>query len=579
MDERPVAPQPLLWPAPTAFDIAILTPGKPVTLDSVLDLFGNGVGTALTVANCCLASTGAAVELNLLTYLSTCVKEDWGLSSIEAATITSVVFASGMIGSAFWGRFSDRNGRYRGIIVPLSLSVCFGLASAGSYNLWWLLVLRGITGFGLGGEAMPADYIAEVVPPAHRGQMLVLAGVAFSLGGMYVTTVAWLVLPGGGENAWRYLLAACALPGALALAAFILFLQESPRWLMTEGRHDEAVASLAVISRRNGSELPPGLRLKGAARTLHEGSYEDLFAPAMRRTSIASVTLWLLAGLAYYGVILLIMAIFASTSGTTCSFSYGFILATSVGELVGELATLSTIESWGRIRTFMVLCFLASSSNLWMASGLGGSAVTLVTAFVARASIGGMVTVIWVLTPEIFPTEVRATAHSLGLVFNYAGSAAAPYLVDSGWAQLLIGGIVSASIIACGAIVRSFSETAGRTVDLVASSDGQIHHTDSVRFPSGRVGSFIGGISPADSSGSLSGLMGGGGSGGSGGGNGVVRNGGGNVGNGGDGGAGDGGAGNGGAGNGGSERYTFDLRARQVQPLPLGAGGDHLTML
>ncbi|CAM9767268.1 unnamed protein product, partial [Phaeothamnion confervicola] len=212
----------------------------------------------------------------------------------------------------------------------------------------------------------------------------------------------------------------------------------------------------------------------------------------MRQTSTAVLSLWLLTGFAYCGILLLIMAVFASSSGDGCSFSYGFLVATSVGEVLGNFGTMAVIESWGRIRTFTVLCMVTAAATMWMASGIGAELVTLACAFAARAAIGGATTVTWVQTPEVFPTEVRATANCMGQAAAFVGAVAASYLVDSSLATLCSGAVLSAAVLASAIIVRSLPETAGRTVDLaMAADDGRLHHLDSVRGThSGRVASF-----------------------------------------------------------------------------------------
>ncbi|CAM9543171.1 unnamed protein product, partial [Phaeothamnion confervicola] len=117
-----------------------------------------------------------AAQLNILTFLSACVKSDWDLSSVEAASITSVIFACAAAGAVFWGRYSDRNGRRRGLVLSFSVVVIFGLASALSGNIWWLFILRGVTGFGLGADGESAGFLLLLSPKIPSSKSCLSAG-------------------------------------------------------------------------------------------------------------------------------------------------------------------------------------------------------------------------------------------------------------------------------------------------------------------------------------------------------------------------------------------------------------------
>lgn len=207
----------------------------------------------------------------------------------HGAMFVSSTFVGMMIGAFVAGYVGDRLGRRYS--YQLNLAV-FGLASIAACfapDIAWLIVLRFIMGIGLGAElVVAAGTLAEFVPPETRGKWVSLLAIITNSGLFAALAAGYWVIPHLG---WRYMF---ALAGAGALVVWFMRkrMPESPRWLESVGRLDEAEATLAAIEREVSKQvgtLPPVRR----TIDLHVGKVPlgVLFSKGMRgRTVVAALT-------------------------------------------------------------------------------------------------------------------------------------------------------------------------------------------------------------------------------------------------------------------------------------------------
>jgi MFS family permease len=138
----------------------------------------------------------------LLSFLQVLVKHEWQLSYAEEAGITAVVFLGELPGALFWGVFGDRYGRRRGFLWSTLCIACFGLLSAFTTNIFQLMLCRAFVGFGVSGNVIPFDLMAEFLPDAERARVLLIFQMFWTLGIAFVAALAWIVIEPLG---WRWL--------------------------------------------------------------------------------------------------------------------------------------------------------------------------------------------------------------------------------------------------------------------------------------------------------------------------------------------------------------------------------------
>lgn len=251
------------------------------------------------------------------------------------------------------------------------------------------------------------------------------------------------------------------------------FVPESPRWLCTQGRCDEAlqiIRKAAKLNKLDAEELfPTGIQLENEEE--EESDLCELFSPRWRWTTLKLWGAWGFFAFGYYGTIMAITEIFDSQGQSsleggqeTYSFDYGAIFVSSSAELVGTTIAILCVDITGRIPLQVVAYALAgiSVTSLCLSAAKGAHRNVLISlGFSSRIfeMIGSCVS--WVSTAEILTTEVRTTGHSTANAVARIGSLFSPFLIQ-GHSSLVKKGFVMLAIHAMTIIcVSQLPETKG----------------------------------------------------------------------------------------------------------------------
>jgi len=399
-----------------------------------------------------------ALEVNLLTFLATCVGIDWGLSDTQQAAITGIVFIGIIAGTLFWGIFADRFGRRSAYFYACFLVSFFGFLSGASPNFLALILFRSITGFGLGAMDIPFDLLAEFLPDETRGKFCTYIMYFWTLGSLMVTGLAWAFLSQGG---WRMLTYLTAVPVALVSLFSLLYLPESPHWLLVKGRREEAEQVLRDAAAVNGVTLAPFTLLLEGEDAEHATYAELLQDKGVRQVTLSLWVVWLMFGATYYGLILYVGRLYETHSEAGCSFQYGPIFFNAASEIVGCTLAVLVIDSWGRRTSQSVFYLLSGMAVLTLGLGLSPRSVMAV-AMVARFCSKTALSATWVATPELHSTRLRTVGHASCFALSKLGAFASPFLVTSHASNATVG-VVLALMNVIGAVAcRFLPETGGK---------------------------------------------------------------------------------------------------------------------
>jgi len=481
------------------------------TLDEVIDTMPVGRFHWRLLAICGLSFMADSMEVTLLSFISMCASVQWNLEDSEMASITSAVFAGQFIGGLFWGPIADRFGRRKAFIACICIISSAGVGASFAPNYPVLLCLLMMNGFGIGGLTVPFDLLAELVPSEGRGKWLVAMNYFWTGGSMYVIISAWLILSRYG---WRLLTFLTAIPVLIASIVCFFWLPESPRWLLETGQIAEAERVIKEAIAFNNGSFKPSKRIslepeRAASRQAstagsptpigalesdspskvgsdassklseHEKSmsmYELLmlnfrtYANLLKKENIGfSPPLWILwfcFGFAYYAVILFISRLYNSgTAGAiVCDFDYENILINASSELLGLFLSVQVVDVWGRPKlmfcTFMgggvaALCIGIKSTNF----------VVVIIGCVARMSIMVANSTVWVTTPELFRTDLRASAHSFCNAFARIGAFLCPFVVESKLSDYSVGVVILCVNMVAAVTSMAIPDMTGRDLD------------------------------------------------------------------------------------------------------------------
>jgi putative MFS transporter len=278
----------------------------------------------------------------------------------------------------------------------------FGLASALAPSFGWLLALRALTGFGLGG-ALPLDFslFAEYLPRRNRGRHLVLLESFWALGTVLAAALALLIVPALG---WRPLLASSAA-AALLVVWIRRRVPESPRYLASAGRVAEAEAVLARVAAANG--VPAPAIAPAPAAPSEQRRIAELWSRPLRRPTAVLWAAWFGIALGYYGLFSWLPTVFVDRGFSFVrTYEYAFLLA--LAQIPGYLSAAWLVERVGRRPVLATYLLASAGSTFLFAAGTTPAAIlagALLTSFFALGAWAAL----YALTPEVYPTVVRTT--------------------------------------------------------------------------------------------------------------------------------------------------------------------------
>ena len=292
-----------------------------------------------------------------------------------------------------------------------------------------LLAARIVAGLGLGGELpVVATLVSEFSPRAQRGRMIVLLESFWAYGTLAAGLVALFVLPQFG---WRGAFVVAALP-ALYVAYLRSALPESPRYLAERGRGAEADAIVRRVERAGGGAL---LTLGAAVAPARSGrtSISELWKPAYARRTAMLWILWFGITFTYYGIFLYVPSLLAARGLSEVRSNEFFFLST-IAQIPGYFSAAWLVERWGRKPTLVAyLLGTAAAAFLFGNSGTGTDAFVY-AALLSFFNLGAW-GVVYTISPELYPTAVRATgagvAASVGRIGGIIGPFLTPVLVPT----------------------------------------------------------------------------------------------------------------------------------------------------
>jgi sugar porter (SP) family MFS transporter len=348
------------------------------------------------------------------------LRQELALTTEGTEVATSSLLVGCAIGAAFAGWLTDRLGRKRILIVSALLFAASAVGAAVPRHLGEFAAARLAGGLAIGTASVLAPlYIAEISPRGVRGRLVSLNQMAIVTGILLAYLVSWL-LSLAGPSSWRWMFASAAIPSVVFLAA-LLFVPESPRFLVETGREAEALRVLERV----GGHGPARQELREIRDTIAEesGSLRELLRRRLRRP----------LGIAVF------LAVFQQVTGINTVIYYGSVIfkeqvgghsdtaaigANAVVGTVNFLATivaLWTIDRLGR-RPLMMLASSGMAVSLFLLGLLfrlepPPAPMILLVILLYVASFGvGLGPGVWVVISELFPTRIRGRAMSIATV-------------------------------------------------------------------------------------------------------------------------------------------------------------------
>ena len=410
------------------------------------------------------------------------MKADLGLTATGEGLVTSTLLLGAAIGALVCGKLNDALGRRKTLII---LAVLFFVGTLGGVfapSLEVMIPSRIILGFAVGGASVTVPvYLAELAPTERRGSLAGRGELAIVVGQMLAFIMNAIIgnVWGEHEGVWRYMLAVAALP-AIALFVGMMSMPESPRWLISKGRHDEALAVLLQVrsEERARAEMEEVEFLAAEEEEAHMGGWSDLQTPWIRRIFIAGIGVAIfqqctgINSIMYYGTQVLTQAGFSASGALIANVANG-VLA-----VVGSSICLFFLMDRVPRRKLIIGGFIATTSAhalivisaFLLPEGLLKAFVILffMVLFVFCMQLALNIPV-WVIISEMFPLRLRGMGMGVCVLCLWIANAVIaflfPIVVQAVGIQGAFGVFVVLGLIAIAFLWKMLPETRGRSLE------------------------------------------------------------------------------------------------------------------
>ena len=412
-------------------------------------------------------------------------------TSLSGWTISSALVGC-IIGAAVAGWISTALGRKGGLIVAALLFFAGSLGSAvpefgfgtigqmGPHALWPFIFYRILGGVGVGVASMLSPlYIAEISPSAIRGRLVSFNQLAIVLGILVVYFVNWYIASLGNDawlksTGWRWMLASEAIPSAVFLV-LLVFVPDTPRWLVLKGRNDEALAQLKRVT----EEADARSILGDIQRTLEVRSGRLFsFGPAVVVVGILISVFQQFVGI---NAVLYYAPLMFQNMGASSEAALLQTIVVGAANVVFTVVAIVTVDRLGRKPLLVAGAVVMAVAMIALGCLFNAKVVGLGALVAVVVYIGGFAfswgPVAWVLLAEMFPNSIKGKGLGLAVAAQWLanlvvsasfkvldGNSTLNALFNHGFAYWIYGGM---SVLAALFVIRYVPETKGRSLEAI----------------------------------------------------------------------------------------------------------------
>lgn len=374
----------------------------------------------------------------------------WNLSPAQIGLLIGSGYIGQAIGAIFFGWLAERRGRVFSAKWTVFLMSIMSIACVFSGNFMALFIFRFIQGIGVGGEVpVAASYINELSRAQGRGRFFMLYEMIFPLGLMISAQIGAFVVP---SFVWKWMFLIGGI-GGLIVFGFFFMLRESPRWLISKGRLDEAERIIEEIEASTDKRMPVANQVSSSTE---KGDWKELFSTFYRKRTLVVWGLWFSAYFVSNGLNNWLPSLYNTVYHLPVGDSLRAASLTNILQTVGVFACAFLIDKVGRKRWATIAFVLTGVllTALWI-SGATSPESVIYLGSAAYGMMGTITVLLYLYTPEIYPTRMRVIGTAFATAWLRLASAIAPIMIGfilevSGVSTIFI---LFASVTVVGAIL------------------------------------------------------------------------------------------------------------------------------
>jgi SP family xylose:H+ symportor-like MFS transporter len=347
------------------------------------------------------------------------LRKEFGLDPIWEGFLTGSLALGCIVGCIFAGSIAEKFGRKPGLMIAAFIFAVSSLAISVSTYLAYFITMRFAAGVGVGMASMLCPmYIAEISPAKVRGRNVAINQLTVVLG-ILITNLCNYFLADTGANAWRWMFGLGTVPAVVFMLG-ILFLPESPRWLMKVGRNEDAEKVLYKIgSEEFVTSTQEAIRksLKGAAS---KESYRAVFEKAVRPAVLIGITLAVFQQFCGINVVFNYTSTIFASVGSSLNQQLFETVSIGIVNLVFTLLAMWQVDKLGRKPLMLIGSLGLSIFYIVLAyllqNHLSAKLVSIFVLLAISTYALSLAPITWVLISEIFPNKIRGAASTVAIV-------------------------------------------------------------------------------------------------------------------------------------------------------------------
>jgi MFS transporter, putative metabolite:H+ symporter len=365
-----------------------------------------------------------AMDAGIISFVLAVLLKKWQLTPAQIGWIGSAGLIGMFIGALLSGAIADRIGRkYLFQATLLLFSIATGLCGL-AVGYFSLLLLRFFVGFGLGGELPVASTIVtEFAPAKHRGRLLVILESFWAFGWTAAAIVSYLIIP-RFEEGWKIAFLIGFLP-----AFYVFFLRrsipESPRYLAIAGKSEEAREVVRWMEKESGAA--PAFLTEEAPVKTQKRKLSDLFEGKFARRTLMLWILWFTMVYSYYGIFTWLPSLLVK-DGNAVITTFRYVLIITLAQIPGYFSAAFLVDRVGRKWTLVPYLLGCAVAAYLFGNARSGSEIILFGCLISFFNLGAW-GVVYTYTPELYPTDIRATGAGTAAAFGRTGGILAPIIV------------------------------------------------------------------------------------------------------------------------------------------------------
>lgn len=350
------------------------------------------------------------------------LREQFSLNAYWEGFLAGSLGLGCIVGCLLAGKLAEKYGRKPGLSLAAIIFALSSLGMALSSGMSVFIFMRFVAGIGVGMASILSPlYIAEISPASVRGRNVAINQLTIVFG-ILITNLVNYKLAGYGDQSWRMMFGLGVIPSVLFLIG-VVYLPESPRWLMSNGQEERAAAILQKIGDKNYVTKTVS-DFKQGFKSQQKQSFAAVFSKAVRPAMTVGITLAVFQQLCGINVVFNFTSTIFESVGADLDRQLSETVAIGIVNTLFTLLAMWQVDKLGRRPLMLAGSLGLSIAYVVLATLLQSQAAPIWISIVVLVAIAlyatSLAPVTWVLISEIFPNHIRGLASSAAVVCLWA---------------------------------------------------------------------------------------------------------------------------------------------------------------